>query len=96
MYVSIRAKATPDRTREVVSDNMAQIQKAVGPTVSPGVRSLGALRITSSSRTTHHTHLVLLADARAQFADHDLVANVRLETYVGDHFFHLPPKIDGN
>ena len=54
MYVSIRAKQTPDRTREVVLDNMDQIQKA--------------------------------------FAEHELVANVRLETYVGDMFFHLPPK----
>ena len=54
VYVSIRAKATPERTREVVLDGMAKVAAA--------------------------------------FAEHGLVANVRLETYVGDNYFHLPPK----
>ena len=54
VYVSIRAKATPERTREVVLDGMKRVQAA--------------------------------------FAEHDLVANVRLETYVGDAYFHLPPS----
>ena len=53
-YVSVRAKATPDRTREMVLDSMAKVQGA--------------------------------------FAEHDLVANVRLETYAGESYFHLPPK----
>eukprot|EP00584_Thalassiosira_punctigera_P009833 CAMPEP_0172532544 /NCGR_PEP_ID=MMETSP1067-20121228/5559_1 /TAXON_ID=265564 ORGANISM="Thalassiosira punctigera, Strain Tpunct2005C2" /NCGR_SAMPLE_ID=MMETSP1067 /ASSEMBLY_ACC=CAM_ASM_000444 /LENGTH=99 /DNA_ID=CAMNT_0013317075 /DNA_START=204 /DNA_END=503 /DNA_ORIENTATION=+ len=26
------------------------------------------------------------------FAEHDLIANVRLETYDGERFFHVPPK----
>lgn len=42
VYVDVRAKATPERTREVVLDGMARVQQA--------------------------------------FADHGLVANVRLET----------------
>lgn len=25
------------------------------------------------------------------FRDHDLIANIRLETYAGDRYFHLPP-----
>lgn len=54
VYVDVRAKATPDRTREVVLDGMAAVQSA--------------------------------------FAEHGLIANVRLETYVGDAYFHLPPK----
>ena len=54
VYVDVRAKATPDRTREVVLEGMASVQKA--------------------------------------FADHGLIANVRLETYVGDMYFHVPPK----
>ena len=29
---------------------------------------------------------------RAFLEDHDLVANIRLETYDGDKYFHLPPK----
>ena len=53
-YVSVRAKATPDRTREMVLDSMAKVQDA--------------------------------------FAEHNLVANVRLETYVGESYFHLPPR----
>lgn len=53
-YVDVRAKATPERTREVVLESMASIAAA--------------------------------------FAEHDLVANVRLETYEGSQYFHLPPK----
>ena len=53
VYVDVRAKATPDRTRNAVLDGMRAVQKA--------------------------------------FADHGLVANVRLETYAGDAYFHLPP-----
>ena len=55
VYVDIRAKATPDRTREAVLEHMTSVQKA--------------------------------------FADHGLLANVRLETYVGDAYFHLPPEV---
>ena len=54
VYVDVRAKATPDRTRDIVLANMKAVQDA--------------------------------------FADHDLVANVRLETYKGDNYFHLPPS----
>jgi hypothetical protein len=28
------------------------------------------------------------------FLDHDLVANVRLETYEGERYFHVPPPTD--
>ena len=28
------------------------------------------------------------------FLDHDLVANVRLETYEGDRYFHVPPTAE--
>ena len=54
VYVDVRAKATPDRTRDVVLQGMADVQRA--------------------------------------FAEHSLVANVRLETYEGENYFHLPPK----
>ena len=54
VYVSIRAKATPERTCEVVLDGMAKVAAA--------------------------------------FAEHGLVVNVRLETYAGNDYFHLPPK----
>ena len=54
IYVDVRAKATPDRTREAVLESMAKVQQA--------------------------------------FAEHDLIANVRVETYQGDAYFHLPPK----
>ena len=54
VYVDVRAKATANRTREVVLESMAQVQKA--------------------------------------FAEHDLVANVRVETYEGQNYFHLPPQ----
>ena len=53
VYVDIRAKATPERTREVVLSGMRSVQAA--------------------------------------FAEHGLIANVRLETYAGDSYFHLPP-----
>ena len=54
VYVDVRAKATPERTRDMVLGGMADVQQA--------------------------------------FAEHGLVANVRLETYQGDAYFHLPPK----
>jgi len=54
VYVSVRAKATPERTREVVLDNCRAVQDA--------------------------------------FKEEGLVANVRLETYVGEQYFHVPPK----
>ncbi len=54
VYVDVRAKATPDRTRDAVLAGMASVQQA--------------------------------------FFEHGLVANVRLETYAGDAYFHLPPK----
>ena len=53
VYVSVRAKATPERTRDVVLEGCRQVQEA--------------------------------------FRAEGLVANVRLETYVGDSYFHLPP-----
>ena len=33
-----------------------------------------------------------MAKVAAAFAEHGLVANVRLETYAGNDYFHLPPK----
>ena len=54
-YIDIRAYGKSERTRELVIDNMQEIQ-------------------------------------RAFLEDHDLVANVRLETYDGEKYFHLPPK----
>lgn len=53
IYVSVRAKATPERTREVVLENCRAVQAAC--------------------------------------AEEGLVANVRLETYIGEQFFHCPP-----
>jgi hypothetical protein len=53
IYVSVRAKATSARTREVVLENCRQVQAAC--------------------------------------LEEGLIANVRLETYVGDSYFHVPP-----
>jgi hypothetical protein len=54
VYVDIRAKATPDRTRDMVLDGMARVQQA--------------------------------------FDEQGLKANIRLETYDGPNYFHLPPS----
>ena len=32
-----------------------------------------------------------MKDVQKAFAEHDLVANVRLETYDGERYFHVPP-----
>jgi hypothetical protein len=37
-----------------------------------------------------------MEDVQRAFADHDLVANVRLETYDGDRYFHVPPAVRAN
>jgi hypothetical protein len=29
---------------------------------------------------------------QAAFGEHDLIANVRLETYEGERYFHVPPE----
>lgn len=31
---------------------------------------------------------------RQSFLDHDLVANIRLETYDGERYFHVPPTTE--
>ena len=54
-YVSIRAKGTEKRTRDIVLDGMRQVQKS--------------------------------------FEDEGLIANVRLETYEGGRYFHVPPPM---
>jgi hypothetical protein len=33
-----------------------------------------------------------MSDVQKAFADFDLLANVRLETYDGERYFHVPPK----
>mmetsp|Transcript_2326 Transcript_2326/g.8159 ORF Transcript_2326/g.8159 Transcript_2326/m.8159 type:complete len:110 (-) Transcript_2326:124-453(-) len=53
LFVDIRAKAKPERTRERVLESMGMVREA--------------------------------------FAAHGLVANVRLQTYAGEDYFHLPP-----
>jgi hypothetical protein len=54
VFVDVRAKATPDRTREAVLEKMGEVQQV--------------------------------------FLEHGLRANVRLQTYVADSYFHkLPP-----
>ena len=32
-----------------------------------------------------------LQSVQTAFKDHDLVANIRLETYEGERYFHVPP-----
>lgn len=34
-----------------------------------------------------------MENVQAAFAEFDLVANVRLETYEGERYFHVPPKV---
>jgi hypothetical protein len=33
---------------------------------------------------------------QSSFLDHDLVANVRLETYDGERYFHVPPPLQSS
>lgn len=33
-----------------------------------------------------------MGEVQEAFAKHDLIANVRLETYEGERYFHLPPR----
>jgi hypothetical protein len=37
-----------------------------------------------------------LQDVQTAFADHGLVANLRLETYDGERYFHVPPTSSNN
>ena len=55
-YVSIRAKGTDQRTRDIMLDGMKKVQQS--------------------------------------FEEEGLIANVRLETYEGARYFHVPPSYE--
>ncbi|KAL9183176.1 hypothetical protein ACHAXT_004963 [Thalassiosira profunda] len=50
------------------------------------------IRAYGKSERTREMVLDGMQQVQQAFADHDLVANVRLETYEGERYFHVPPK----
>jgi hypothetical protein len=48
------------------------------------------IRAYGKSERTREFVLSTMSDIQRAFADHGLVANVRLETYEGERYFHLP------
>mmetsp|Transcript_29760 Transcript_29760/g.63111 ORF Transcript_29760/g.63111 Transcript_29760/m.63111 type:complete len:110 (+) Transcript_29760:329-658(+) len=50
------------------------------------------IRAYGKSERTREFVLDGMTHVQQAFADHDLVANVRLETYEGERYFHVPPK----
>lgn len=49
------------------------------------------IRAYGKSERTREFVLGGMAEVQQAFADHDLIANVRLETYEGERYFHVPP-----
>ena len=49
------------------------------------------VRAKATADRTREKVLDGMASVQRAFAEHGLIANVRLETYVGDSYFHLPP-----
>ena len=54
------------------------------------------LKITSAGKEERTREVIFdaLKNVQKVFADEGLVANLRLETYEGKNYFHLPPPID--
>ena len=50
------------------------------------------IRAYGKSERTREFVLDGMTQIQGAFAEHDLVANVRLETYNGERYFHVPPK----
>ena len=46
---------------------------------------------TGKAERTREMVLDGMKGVQKAFQDHDLIANVRLETYEGERYFHLPP-----
>lgn len=85
VYVDVRAKATPERTREAVFASMAEVAAAFADHgLVANVRLVrGSVSRTCQSQPRQHTHSLL-------FTSHP--ARATQETYEAPHFFHLPPK----
>mmetsp|Transcript_15304 Transcript_15304/g.18623 ORF Transcript_15304/g.18623 Transcript_15304/m.18623 type:complete len:112 (+) Transcript_15304:105-440(+) len=49
------------------------------------------IRAYGKAERTREMVLVGMQDVQKAFQEHDLVANVRLETYDGEKYFHVPP-----
>jgi hypothetical protein len=50
--------------------------------------------ITGKEERTREVIFDALKNVQKIFADEGLIANLRLETYEGKNYFHLPPPID--
>jgi len=50
------------------------------------------IRAYGKAERTREFVLQGMKDVQAAFADHDLNANIRLETYEGERYFHVPPS----
>jgi hypothetical protein len=63
-------------------------------TTAPGLQEEDVyvdVRAYGKSERTREFVLSGMSDVQRAFAEHGLLANVRLETYDGDKYFHLPP-----
>jgi hypothetical protein len=49
------------------------------------------IRAYGKAERTREFVLEGMKDVQKAFADHDLIANLRLETYEGERYFHVPP-----
>ena len=49
------------------------------------------IQMTGKAERTREMVLDGMKGVQKAFQDHDLIANVRLETYEGERYFHLPP-----
>ena len=52
---------------------------------------LTAIHAAGKAERTREMVLDGMKGVQKAFQDHDLIANVRLETYEGERYFHLPP-----
>ena len=51
------------------------------------------IRAYGKSERTREFVLDGMKSVQQAFAEHDLIANVRLETYDGERYFHVPPPL---
>ena len=61
------------------------------PSIYPSIHSFIWLCVIGKAERTREVILKGMKDVQKAFAEHDLVANVRLETYEPDRYLHVPP-----
>lgn len=83
-YVDIRAKGTCNNSFHLISFLVKSI--LANPNISFTLVLIG------TEERTRETVLDGMKKVQDAFGDHDLIANVRLETYEGARYFHVPPS----